>query len=209
MKTKVVFLDRDGVICEKRHHESGDERNYITKWKDFVWIPGSKEAIVKLLENDYSVIVVSNQAWVGGNKKKAHLARAFMRRMWTEVRKELSRDDWARFHGMSDRFICLICPHAKDAGCSCRKPRPGMVYSAAYQHDLRLKDAWIVGDTMDDLKAGWLAGLRKLIMVNCDFDPVYLDSGHKNWKRNRLEGKAMPDLARAVDFILEWDGKGD
>ena len=172
MINKVVFLDRDGVICEKRHHESGDARNYITKWEDFVWIPGSKEAIVKLLENKYWVIVVSNQACVGKGIITDVQAKAIMNRITFTIRGAFPMY-YSRFQGdmLERRLRCYICPHTKDDPCSCRKPKPGMILAASYQHNLSLKDAWMVGDEMSDMQAGWLARIRKLIMVGYEEDP--------------------------------------
>ena len=54
---RAVFLDRDGTI--------NVEKNYLHKIEDFEFIPGSPEAIKKLKDAGFLVIVVSNQAGIG------------------------------------------------------------------------------------------------------------------------------------------------
>ena len=57
---KVVFLDRDGVI-----NEFPGNGLYVTKVKDFHFIPGSMEALKVLTDAGYDIFVISNQAGVG------------------------------------------------------------------------------------------------------------------------------------------------
>ena len=202
-------MDRDGVICEKRHHPSGDERNYIINRKQFHWIPGSKEAIVKLLENDYFVVVVSNQACVGKGYITTEVANDIMYQMWDDVRKSFPNVHPRLRDGRIIRFNYLFCPNTPEDDCSCRKPRPGMMYTAATRWALCLRNAWMIGDEMSDLKAGWLAGIRKLIKVGVGSPTARkkqeIAQPRWKWKRNTLEGKGMPNLEAAVEFILEWE----
>ena len=97
-------------------------------------------------------------------------------------------------------FHYFICPHTGDEKppCACRKPKPGMIYTAAHIFSLSLTNAWMIGDSMNDLKAGWLAGIRKLIMVG-------QEEKEEIWKRNTLSGKEVPNLKRAVEFLLHYD----
>lgn len=202
-------MDRDGVICEKRHHPSGDERNYIINRKQFHWIPGSKEAIVKLLENDYFVVVVSNQACVGKGLVDVCQIYYLMRDLNEAIRLAFPANPKRPRDGRIARFRRYFCPHTPEDDCSCRKPRPGMIYRAAADWNLCLRDAWMVGDSMTDLKAGWLAGIRKLIKVGVGSPTARkkqeIAQPRWKWKRNTLEGKGMPNLEAAVEFILEWE----
>jgi D-glycero-D-manno-heptose 1,7-bisphosphate phosphatase len=195
MKTKVVFLDRDGVINEIRHDDRGGLLNYVNSWEDFVWLPGSKEAIVKLLEEDYFVCVVSNQAGIGKGYITEKVADHIMDSMWHDVLEALPP-------GMEGTALCFnytFCPHTPEDKCSCRKPQPGLIYYAAQRWDLCLENAWMLGDQLSDLKAGWAAGMRKLIKIG---EP---EDQNRIWMRNRLEGKPFPDLASAVDFMIQYD----
>ena len=87
--------------------------------------------------------------------------------------------------------------------CVCRKPRPGLVYYAACDWKLSTQNAWMVGDEISDLKAGWMAGIRKLVMVGQQ------EERDQPWKRNELSGKRVADLSRAVEFILDYDKESE
>lgn len=196
MKTKVVFLDRDGCINEIRHDENGGLKNYVNTWDEFVWLPGAKEAIVKLLVNGYYVCIVSNQAGVGYGYMSKETLEDINTKMVEAVYQTLPMTEakGELVEGSSQFYCC----HTKETECSCRKPAPGMLYAAAYLCDLSLKDAWMVGDQLSDLKAGWNAGIRKLIHIG-------QPETNMPWKRNRLKGKPLPTLAKAVNFIVEYD----
>src|SRR3989338_7229003 len=56
------------------------------------------------------------------------------------------------------------CPHEINAGCECRKPKPGLLYRAAREHYLDLTKSIFIGDTEGDCKAAETAGCRPIIM---------------------------------------------
>lgn len=203
---RVVFLDRDDVVNEGRYHESGDRRNYVTTWDEFIWIPGSREAIVKLLENDYFVVVVSNQACVGKHLITPGGAKYIMCKMKNDIRAIFPPERGKYRDRRIENLDYFICPHTgeEENECTCRKPSPGMIYAAAYKHNLYLKHAWMAGDRTEDLKAGWAAGIRKLVRIKKGQE-VKMPEHKWQWKRNTLDGIPFPDLKSAVDFIMEWD----
>ena len=57
---KVIFLDRDGGINAFPGHG-----NYVTRVKDFRFLPGALKALKLLTDLGYVIFVVSNQAGVG------------------------------------------------------------------------------------------------------------------------------------------------
>ena len=58
---KLIILDRDGVINQ-------DSKDYIKSVDEWKSIPGSLQAIARLCQNGFRVIVVSNQAGLARNK---------------------------------------------------------------------------------------------------------------------------------------------
>lgn len=50
------------------------------------------------------------------------------------------------------------CPHERDDGCACRKPKPGMLLAACKDLGVCPRDAWMVGDRTDDVLAGKAIG---------------------------------------------------
>lgn len=79
-KRHAVFLDRDGVINE--------EKNYAHRVKDLMLIPRAGEAIKLLNENDFLVVVVTNQAGIAYGYYTEHDMRAFNNALQDELRKE-------------------------------------------------------------------------------------------------------------------------
>lgn len=145
---KVVFLDRDGVINKKM--PTGD---YVKSWGEFEFLPGSIEAVRLLTEAGYEIYVISNQAGI--------------------ARGVMSEDMLLDVHGKMDAELrahdgklaaIYYCPHNRDAGCDCRKPKPGMLIQAALDHQINLANAIFIGDDARDEAAGKAAGVRTIFL---------------------------------------------
>jgi D-glycero-D-manno-heptose 1,7-bisphosphate phosphatase len=59
----------------------------------------------------------------------------------------------------------FFCPHAQDAGCACRKPRPGMLLEIAERFNLALTGVPAIGDSLRDLQAASAAGARPILVL--------------------------------------------
>lgn len=142
---KVVFLDRDGVLNAK-----APRWEYITKWEDFQWLPGAKEAIGLLKRNAYQIYVISNQAGIA----RGVVSQARVDQIHAKMQDELKREQACQLDGF------YICPHGWDDGCGCRKPKAGMLYQAQREWAIQLTEAFVIGDSEVDLLAGEQAGCR-------------------------------------------------
>lgn len=150
---KAVFLDRDGTVNK--------EVNYLYKKDDFVFIPGTIEAIKIFREMEYKVIVITNQAGV---------ARGYYKEQDIEILHRYI-DSLLRLKGT---FIdgYYYCPHHPKGiienytrKCKCRKPNIGMIEKAANDFNVNLDDSIIVGDKEIDVQTGKNAGIGKCILV--------------------------------------------
>lgn len=146
---RAVFLDRDGVINRK-----AAEGEYVTRWEDFHFLPGVAEAISLLERAGWSVIVISNQRCVA----KGLLTIAELETIHRKMLEELARSG-AKLDGI------YYCPHDKEPPCACRKPSPGMLLTAAEEHQIDLASSWVVGDSENDMEAGKRAGCRTVRIV--------------------------------------------
>ncbi len=161
MASKVVFLDRDGVI-----NAFPGNGKYVTKLKEFRFLPGVKDALRKLTEEGFEIFIVSNQAGVGKGvytqKKLEHITRNMIR-------------DIAKAGGkIRQVFYCI---HHPEDGCDCRKPRIGSVQRALEMIDKPLssaKDAYFVGDTKSDIEAGNEAGCKTIFVLSGREDRRYV-----------------------------------
>jgi D-glycero-D-manno-heptose 1,7-bisphosphate phosphatase len=150
---KVVFLDRDGVI-----NEFPGNGNYVTKIKDFHFVPGSLDAIRALTEFGYKIFVISNQAGVGKGvysldklkKINAHMVK-YVEQAGGKIRKS------------------FYCTHRSDAGCDCRKPGIGLLKKALKSLNKTIthaQKAFFVGDTEGDIKTGHNAGCKTVFVLS-------------------------------------------
>ncbi len=146
---RAVFLDRDGVINRK-----AAEGEYITRWEDFHFLPGVADGITLLNRAGWSVIVISNQRCIAKGLLTIEKLESIHRRM----REELI----AAGAGVDGIYYC---PHKKEAACDCRKPAPGMLLTAAKEHQLDLQSSWMIGDSETDVEAGKRAGCRTAQLV--------------------------------------------
>ena len=152
MRSRAVFLDRDGVINWKA---PGD--GYVTRWEDMRFLPGVADSIALLNQAGFRVIVVSNQRCVARGLVTSQTLDSMHRRMC----------DWLAASGARIDGV-YYCPHEKQPPCSCRKPAPGMLLAAAREHQLDLTASWMIGDSEIDVEAGRNAGCRTIRLLERD-----------------------------------------
>lgn len=144
---KLVVLDRDGVI-------NLDSDQYIKSPEEWKPIPGSLEAIARLTQAGFRVVVATNQAGLGRGLFDMATLNAMHDKMHKAVNQLGGRID-----------AVFFCPHAQDAGCACRKPKPGMLREIAARFDLALAGVPVIGDSLRDLQAASAAGARPVLVL--------------------------------------------
>ena len=106
---KIVILDRDGVINE-------DSANYIKNPNEWIPIPQSLEAIALLKQNNFYVIIATNQSGVGRGLYNVEVLNQIHNKM-----NKMLQD----VGGSIDAIF--FCPHTDEDNCNCRKPKIGML----------------------------------------------------------------------------------
>jgi len=178
---RAVFLDRDGVINRKAR-----EGQYVTRWEEFHFLPGAAEGISLLNKAEWSVIVISNQRCVAKGLLTIEELEAMHRRMCGELAAAGAKLDGIYY-----------CPHEKDPPCSCRKPAPGMLFTAAKEHQIDLASSWMIGDSESDVEAGKQAGCKTAQLVE---NPESASGNADLFARS---------LAETSRKILKNSGEGD
>ena len=139
-KPRAVFLDRDGVI---NRSEVRNGKPYAPRRvEDFRLVPGAAAAVRALKQAGFAVIVVTNQPDIGNGLVDATVVDAMHEKLWARM----PVDD------------IKVCPHRQDAGCDCRKPKPGLLIAAAKERGIDLTTSFMVGDRWSDVVAGQAAG---------------------------------------------------
>ncbi|HET7364367.1 MAG TPA: D-glycero-beta-D-manno-heptose 1,7-bisphosphate 7-phosphatase [Burkholderiales bacterium] len=144
---KLVILDRDGTI----NHDSDHYIKSVEEWRP---IRGSLEAIARLTQAGYRIVVATNQSGIARG--------LFSTRTLFDIHDALQRAA-VQAGGRVDAFF--FCPHAADAACQCRKPQPGMLLEVARRFNIALADTYMVGDGLRDVQAAAAAGARPVLVL--------------------------------------------
>jgi D-glycero-D-manno-heptose 1,7-bisphosphate phosphatase len=169
---KLVILDRDGVI-------NFDSAEYIKSPDEWKPIPGSLEAIARLNHHGYHVVVATNQSGIGRGLFEVAALNAIHEKMHKALSQVGGRID-----------AVFFCPHAQDADCVCRKPRPGLLQEIAHRFNTELAGVACIGDSLRDLEAA--------AQVNAQ--PVLVLTG--KGKQTQAAG-GLPDKVRIHDNLEE------
>lgn len=183
-KKRAIFLDRDGVI--------NVEKTFVLSPGEMELMFGAGEALRKINESEYLAVVVTNQSAVA----RAYITLEELEAIHREMRRQLERAG-----GHLDGLY--FCPHRErlndDQGdpqfvkdCDCRKPKPGLLFQAARELNIDLKQSFMIGDSGRDIEAGKNAGCTT----------IGVRTGHG------LKGLTQPPdyifdhVKGAVDYIL-------
>ncbi len=183
---RAIFLDKDGTLVENVPY------NVDPGLLELTWHAGSGLQLFKQL--GYALYVVTNQSGI------AH--GLFTEPALDQIEHRL-QELLAQYGVTLDGFY--YCPHAVEGSisryaipCTCRKPMPGMLYRAAYEHDVDLAQSWMIGDILNDVEAGRRAGCRT----------VLIDNGNETeWQMSaqRTPHFSAPDLYAAASLIAELE----
>jgi len=168
---KLVILDRDGTI-------NHDHDNYIKSPAEWRPIAGSLEAIARLTQAGYRVVVATNQSGI---------ARGLFDTATLIAIHNMLQRAAALAGGRIDAFF--FCPHAADSACACRKPKPGMLLEIARRFNVSLPGVYMVGDAQRDVEAAAAAGARPVLVLT--------GKGRKTFEEGKLPPgtDVYPDLA--------------
>ena len=153
MRNHAVFLDRDGEVTEVKSKRV----DYVNKPDDVYLLPGAAEAIAGLREAGFKIFIVTNQGGIGlGLMRHKNLTAVH------EHLKELLAEKGAFVDDIA------YCPHRPEGGCSCRKPKPGMILDLARRHGIALQRSYMVGDMATDIIAGQAAGTITVLISSSE-----------------------------------------
>lgn len=161
-----VFLDRDGTMIEQVHH--------LHRVEDVRVYPFTAEALRRLQDAGFAIVVVTNQSVVG----RGLLTLDGLSAIHQEMLNQLGRPQL-----IDGIYFSTSVPVAADRTVVVeddpdRKPGPGLLLRAAQDLGLDLKNSWMVGDMVSDLLAGKNAGCRGSILVRTGYGEETLAKGH-------------------------------
>jgi len=159
MAFKAVFLDRDNTIIE--------DPGYINHPDQVHLLPGAAGALFDMKSMGYKLIIVSNQSGVARGIVTEEMLNKIHERLLKMLRKQGVFIDGIYY-----------CPYLADGviekyrvDSDLRKPKPGMLLTAAEEMDIDLTHSWMIGDAYRDIEAGKRAGCMT-ILVNSQVSPA-------------------------------------
>ena len=147
---KYIFLDRDGVTNERP-----PKAEYVCKPEDFKWLPGAKEALKKLNEAGYFIILISNQAGIARGVMTVNDFEKVQAKMATDL-EEIGVRVGAVYY----------CPHGWNDNCECRKPKPGMLYQAQKDYSINLTECVLIGDDERDIITAHNVNMKGILVTD-------------------------------------------
>ena len=151
---KAAFFDRDGVINK--------DIGYLHKWEDFEYEKYVKTSLLKLIDANYQLILVTNQSGIA----RGYYTEEDFKLLTSRMRGDLKK--------LGIDFLDIFyCPHYLNGNvkeytidCDCRKPKPGLFFQAFEKYDIDKTKSVMFGDKNSDIKAAFAAGIRHRFLVN-------------------------------------------
>jgi len=182
--SKVVFLDRDGVL-------NYDRKNFIKTPQEFILYPYTVTSLAKLKKAGFKLFIITNQSGVGrGIITMENLNLIHNKLFLTFTSFGVYIDD------------IYVCPHHPKAGCICRKPSTFMYQKALSEHNLLPSVCYCIGDRPSDIEAGNRMGYPTFLVLT--------GKGRRwvNFICNKTKPNyIVPTLAEAVEEILNLNGR--
>ena len=144
---RLVVLDRDGTL-------NLDDKAIIAGPDDWVPVPGALEAVARLNQSGWRVVIATNQSGLGRGLFDADT----MNRVHTKMNKLLAAVG-ARIDAV------FFCPHTRDDACDCRKPKPGLILTIAERFGVPVGEIAVAGNTVRHIQAGHAAGAQAHLLL--------------------------------------------
>lgn len=163
---QAVFLDRDGVLS--RGILKAGKSYAPRKIADFKLMPYAADSVAKLQNAGFLVIVVTNQPDVGNGLVAYESVKIMHEKLFRQTL-------------VNDIFVCT---HRQEEGCCCRKPKPGMLLSAAKKFEINFERSFLVGDRASDMEAAKRVGCQAIFVDRqySEAPPVIQDATVKSLK---------------------------
>ncbi|MBD8530263.1 MULTISPECIES: HAD-IIIA family hydrolase [unclassified Massilia] len=187
---KAIFLDKDGALVDNLPQDAERRAERRLEPRRIRLSSGAGPALRLLARLDYRFFVVCNQACIAqGRLPEAAMHGVSDRLTDLLFRENLSLDG---FYYCPHDPLGSVAPYAVE--CHCRKPLPGLLLKASFEHGIDLRASWMIGNVLHDVEAGNRAGCRT----------VLLDNGvETEWRLGprRIPTRMAPDLYAAAVLI--------
>ena len=175
-----VFLDRDGTLIL--------DKDYLHKPEEVEYFVGALEAMKRLQDAGFVLIMVTNQSGVG----RGYFTMQDVENVHARIRADLAT------LGVTLAAV-YTAPEAPDQPSRGRKPSPAFLHDARDAFGLDLARSYMVGDKLIDLEAGWNAGVRRSLLVRTGYGSMV----EKNEAIGLKNAVVVDAFAQAAEWMIE------
>jgi D-glycero-D-manno-heptose 1,7-bisphosphate phosphatase len=150
--TRAVFFDKDGVLSPDNGISGSIECIQL--------YPNSGKIVSYCREREFKTFLITNQAIVARGIIDEQALISYLQAFQLKILEQSPKAELDKIY---------FCPHHPNANvkkyrtnCSCRKPKPGMLLSAAQEYEIDMKNSFMIGDRLSDIIAGKLAGVKTI-----------------------------------------------
>lgn len=179
LKSKALFLDRDGVI--------NTDYGYVYQIDNFEFISGIFDIVSQAKKAEYLVIVITNQSGIGRglySEAEFHSLSRWMCEAFESSGSCIDHIYFSPYHPTQGQGEYRQDHYS-------RKPNPGMILRAKKDFNINLESSILIGDKLSDIHAGLKAGVGRNILLSAD--DLIADSN--------TEFESVKSLADAIKFI--------
>lgn len=177
---RAVFLDRDGTLIE--------DKDYLHRPEDVVILPGAGDALKRLQDAGFLLIMVTNQSGIGRGYFTLEDCARVHQRLAAEFGKAGAR--------LTKIYVAPEAPERPSCG---RKPSPQFLFDARDEFGIDLGQSYMVGDKLTDLECGWNAKTKRSLLVRTGYGAKFEKSHPEALKRAVI----ADDIRAAADWILQ------
>ncbi len=174
-----VFLDRDGTLIL--------DKDYLHKPEEVEYYPGALEALKRLQDAGFVLVMITNQSGVG----RGYFTLEDVEKVHAKIQADLAE--------IGVKLAAIhIAPEAPDQPSRGRKPSPALLFDARDALGLDLSRSYMIGDKLIDLEAGWNADVKRSLLVRTGY-------GAKEETKHAAQRKdavVVDGLADAAGWIL-------
>jgi len=189
MSDRAIFLDRDETLIK--------DPGYISSPEQVELLDGVPEALIKLKDLGYKLIVVSNQSAVA----RGIVTEKVLGKIHDRLKQLLAEKD-----AYLDRIY--YCPYHPDGivpkyrkESNNRKPNPGMLLTAAKDMDIDLEQSWCIGNSSRDIEAGHRASCKTILI---DVPPRQKQTDSRSSQSGVSPDYRGVNLREAVNIIKKY-----
>lgn len=159
-----IFFDRDGVINEHVYDKEHGTVDSPLNPSQVRLVYGAHQLIKGVRGMGFVTIICSNQPAVGLGKITLKNFQAVTDKIQSLLKNKGATLDY--------QYYCMHHPFAKlkkyRVECECRKPKPGLLLKAAKEHNIDPSRSWMIGDGVNDVIAGKVAGCKTILLANIE-----------------------------------------